>query len=427
MEEFLSFLKLYVSDDVFLGNSLLIVMLILYGNVGLYLLDFYSVVKRKHTAETVAMMALPVVVSVMGSVFAGLMVQVPNPKHLGKFAAALQSRSLNVSLVLMVVIYLLLWAVTFLSFGTFSFGKFALKKRKQEDVLRWILSGILDYCFAAMILVCSGWCSISGESLFVSGREWLLWLYLYAFYLLGCKTVLLAVALFVRLYSVRITIFKWKEGKNPSAFLFRYFVFYQNAIVRNTLLVELGILIPLTSALNGEGWTYEGVGMMGFLWFCGVFVILFSLSPAMNALYKFRAWGEPRRMRELFCHEYFVEEPLCKIEEYTLTRHFLIDNQSPGTFYYWPFVKSVSGWVTDKKGKTRTIYFLEGTNCTISGEETEGLSPIFEYAKKWQEGNVYPYEKGFAVPGKIDNPYTNFIRTLAIILAFILITLPRLL
>lgn len=470
MQELWSFFKLYLDDDLIRSSAgtsewMLLWIVLLYANVIFYMADFYHLVKRKSTAETFAVLSVPCVVSVMGAAMSPLLVHVPAPEGTGRFAKALESGSLNQMLLLAVSIYVILWSISLASqlevLKRNSFlGKLFCEKRTKEDVRLWVLSGIPDYLYAAMMLFFSLWRLAAGQSFFAQGHRLLLQIYLYAIYFLCCKMILLAVSLAVRLYSAKITVFKWREGKNPSAFLFRYFLFYQSAMVRNLMLCELGILIPITVALvsDMEGVSlYDAVGMLAFLWFAAVFVILFSATPSMRALEKFQLWGESRRMKELFCREYFVEEPVFKNDAYTVTRHFLVDELSPCTLYYWPVLENVSGWVMDKKGSARTLRFSDRSYCSISKEETENLAPVFEYAKKWQESNHMQdgvsismqdaanmqhrayiqnlfsqgrntppinqpwWAKKFEEPGAPESAYGNLIKKLAMILVFIII------
>ncbi len=473
MEELWGFLKLYADEDMFVSSftasgGMLFWLVLLYSNAIFYMIDFHSLVKRKSTAETFAVLAVPCAVSFVGAAMLTMLVHVPAPERTGRFAKALESGSLNQMLLLTAGIYVILWFISLasqlevLQRKTF-LGNLFREKRKKEEVRRWVLFGIPDYLYAAMIVFFSLWRMVMGQSFFAGGHRLLLWIYLYAIYFLCCKIILLSVALVVRIYSAKITVFKWREGKNPSAFLFRYFLFYQSAMVRNLLLFELGILIPITAALvsdMGGVSLYEAVGMLGFLWFAAVFVILFSATPAMRALEKFQMWGESRRMKEMFCREYFAEEPLFQNDNYTVTRHFLVDELSSCTLYYWPVLESVSGWVMDKKGSVRTIRFSDRSYCNISKEEAENLAPVFEYAKKWKDSNsmqkdinlqdttkrqnrVYPqslFFQGtngpyinqlwvgspqkmgmkFEEPGAPESAYGNFIKKLAMILVVLI-------
>ncbi|MCM1185563.1 MAG: hypothetical protein NC251_07485 [Lachnoclostridium sp.] len=467
MEELWGFLKLYSPDSLAVKSFLtsggpLLWLVLLYGNAIFYMVDFYNLMKRKSTAETFAILSVPCAISFLGAAMLPLCVHVPAPERTGRFAEALESSELNRMLLLVAGIYIFLWGISLISqlefFQRKTFlGKLFRERRRKRDVIRWVLFGIPDYLYAGMMIFFSLWRLIAGQSFFARGNSLLLWIYLYAVYLLCCKIILLAVALLVRLYSVKITVFRWREGKNPSAFLFRYFLFYQSAMVRNLMLFECGLLIPITVAAlsDTEGADpLEMVGILGFLWLAAIFVILFSALPGMRALEKFQFWGDSRRMKELFCREYFAEEPLFQNDKYTVTRHFLVDELSPCTLYYWSALESISGWVTDKKGSVRTIRFSDKSYCNISKEEAECLAPVFEYAKKWQDNNIAQsntmqkndtqeqakiylqsllsqgqntpsinqpwWAKKVEEPGAPESAYGNLIKKLAIIVVFIM-------
>lgn len=421
MQEFYSFIKLYFDEDYFFNGSMAVCMLILYANIFLYMMDFYALVKRKSTGETLSILAIPCLASICGSAMVSIFVHVPAPGKLGRFSLILESGSLNEKLFLVGIGYGIIWFLTFFSQGRLSSGK-----RSKKEILRWVLSCIPDYIFAAMIFFFSLWHRLTGKSFFTVGREVILWVYLYAIYFLCCKIILLVIALMVRLYSVRITAFKWKEGKNPAAFLFRYFIFYRSAMVRNLLLFELIILVPIILAFNGEDPTFEGMAIVAFLCSCAVFMVLFSAGPVMKALERFRIWGESRRIKEMFCREYFMQEPVYKNADYTVTRHFLIDEQSPCTFYYWPVLKSVGEWVIDEKEYSRTIFFSDGTKCKILKREADSMSPVFEYARKWQEGSEYACEHNSVIL-PAESFYTRLLRFIIMILIVAFMLIPKLL
>lgn len=421
MQEFNSFIKLYLDETYFFNGSLVVWMLLLYANVILYMIDFYALVKRKSKGETLSILAIPCLASVCGSAMVSIFVHVPVPGKLDGFSRALESGILNRILLLVGISYGIIWILTLFSQGRLSSGT-----RSKKEIVRWVLSCIPDYIYTVMIVFFSLWHRLTGKSFFAVGREVILWIYLYAIYFLCCKIILLVLALLVRLYSVRITVFKWREGKNPAAFLFRYFIFYQSAMVRNLLLFELIILVPITFALHDEGWTFNSVVMMAFLWLCAVFTVLFSAGPVMKALERFQVWGESRRVKEMFCREYFMQEPVFKNENYTVTRHFLVDEQSPCTFYYWPVLKSVSGWVIDEKEYIRTIFFADGTNCKILKPEADSMTPVFEYAKKWQEGNEYAHERN-PVISSAESFYAKLLRVIIMILVMAFMLVPKLL
>lgn len=378
MLELYSFFKLYLNVDENIGGSVLVMLLMLYVNSGLYLWDFYSLVKRKSDAETMANMLIPFAVSIAGATLAGVFVYVPPPDKLEDFLNALKEPGLNAALMGMVVGYLVLWAVCFVM----------QKERHKRETRRWMLSCVPDMCFSFMLLLNGVYFFIWKRSAFEFLPPIALWVFLYAFYLLACKAGLLAVGIVVRIYSGRLHIFKWKEGRNPSLFLYWYFLICQNSILRNTFLFESGLLSFLTIACVWDGGTPKLVGHMLFLYLCGVFVILLSIAPVMKGLHRFGLWGDKKTLKKLFCQEYFIEDSLFDNGAYRITRHFLIDEQRPAAVYYWDDLKSVGNWCIDQKGKSsRTLYFYNG-DC-FEAMETEAVEsePVFAYAEKYLSAN----------------------------------------
>ncbi len=434
MEGLISFFSLYLQEEYWFDGSLWLMMMLLYGNTIFYLIDLYELTKRRSKAETAAMLAIPGTVSLMGAALAALFVHVPGLRDLEEFLTALDSLELCTGLFLIAVVYVLLWAVCF-----------ALRRgRQKKDVVRWMLSCVPDACFVLMISICSLYRLAAGASLFRSVSEWVLWIYLYAVYLLSCKVLLFALYLVVQLYSIRLVCFRWKEGDSPSLFLFCYYVFFQNAIFRNIAAFELGILIPLTLAVHGEGWTGEMVLVMGFLYLCGIFTAIFSLRPVMESLDRFRRWGDPRQLKEQFCREYFIEEPVWKNESYTITRDFLVDTQRPAAFYYWRDLKCVEDWSLEEErqksifadlwahrdggGKTlqkggrriRRINFYNGGCFQVTEEEREGSAFVFKYARKWEGVNEEAARRAAQRRSLAMGRYQKLVQRLAIVMVLLM-------
>ncbi len=434
MKGLISFFSLYLQEEYWSDGSVWLMLLLLYGNVIFYLIDLYALTKRRSKAETAAMLAIPGVVSMMGASLAALFVHVPEMGDLEAFLIALDSLELCASLFLIAAAYVLFWAVCF-----------ALqRRRKKKEVVRWMLSCVLDAGFVLMIGISFVYRIAAGTSLFWSVPEWVLWLYLYAVYFLCCKVLLFALFLVVQLYSIRLVCFRWREGISPSFFLFCYYVFFQNAILRNIAAFELGILIPLTFAVHGEGWTEKMIAVMGFLYLCGIFTALFSLMPVMESLDQFRRWGDPRQLKERFCREYFIEGPVWENESYTITRDFLVDRQRPAAFYYWRDLKCVEGWRLEEKcqkgiladlwahrdggrktlekggRRIRRISFYNGRCFQVTEGEREGSAFVFEYARKWEGVNEEAARRAAQGRSRTMGRYQILIWRLAIAMAFLL-------
>lgn len=413
MRELLSFLYLYIDDSNLTADSFGVMFIMLHVNAIFFILDFYGLMKRKSGKETAAIMAVPGILSLVGATLMGFMVYVPKQEELGQFALALQSSRLHIMLLGLILLYGVLWAASL----------YFHKIYKNNRLWRFVLSCILDYVCAAMILICSISALIQNEASFLFGFDRILWFYLHAVYLLICKLVLLAVGLVVRLYCSKLTFFRWREGKNAPAFLFRYFAFYQNAMIRGILLFELGILIPFTIAFIKEGWNLLATGIMGFLYLCGAFVTIVNLSPCMNMLDRFGQWGNSLKTKEMFCREYFCEEAVFRNENYTVTRHFLIDEQMPAAVYYWPTLNKVENWSYDKKGKNRSLRFSDGTCCRFSEEEVLSSVQVFQYAKKHLAGEkISPEgtEKKSSVISAGESSYDKMVKKMAYFLVAIM-------
>ena len=385
MKEFVAFWNLYFDPDAAIGQDFAVVMLILYVSAGLYIADFYQLVKRKSSAENLALLSIPCTVSVMGATLASLLVHVPRPQteRMHLFLQAIRSDKLRAKLVLLTFVWMFFGVICYM----------LQRKRGKKEILRWVISCIPDALCAAMIIFSFLFYRISVKGLFLAASGWGMWVYLYAVFFLGCKTVLLAVGLFMRLYSARITCFRWREGRNPSAFLRRYYYFYQSAILRNVLLFEVGILTFLTVMLvmspplpDERG---EVVMIMFFLYVGGVFVVAVSGTPIRKGLGRFKEWGDAAQLKELFCREYFTQEPIAANGRYVVTRHFLVDVQCPAAIYYWRDLQNVGGWYQDKKGMSRCLYFFKAGMVKFSAEEEAEARAVFRYAEQWMRGNQY--------------------------------------
>lgn len=385
MKELLSFFQLYVDPDAVIGQDFGIVMLILYAGAALYIADFYQLVKQKSRAENMAILSIPCTVSMMGAALAALMVQVPRPgtARIVLFNRALGSEKLQAKLVLVTFFWMLFWFACYL----------LQRKREKKEVTRWMISCIPDALCAAVIIFSFLYYPICGKSLFFAVSEWVLWVYLYAVYFLCCKIILLAVGLLVRLYSAKITRFRWHEGKNSSAFLHRYFYIYQSAILRNVLLFEGGILTFLTVLLVVSpplpDERAEMVMIMGFLYMGAVFVIAVATAPIRNGLGRFKDWGDGGQLKELFCREYFTQEPIAANESYVVTRHFLVDVRQPAAIYYWRDLQSIGGWHLEGKISCRSIYFSQAGELKIPEKDAADSKMVFSYAQMWMAGKWY--------------------------------------
>lgn len=368
------FFRLYISDTTFESNSMGIFIIFFWGTVLLYVLDFYKLVKRKSQVETAVIMSIPTAISVITSIFALLFLKVPKPGELDSFVEALFTPKICLELVHIVAVYVIIWMITY----------FSQKKRVRKDVRKWIISCVPDYCFGMGIIIATV-CRFSvGVHFFTMYNQIFMWLYAYCIFLLSCKIILFTVGNLVRLYSMKITIFQWTEKKNPALFLAGYFYFCQNAILRNALLFELLLLVPLTIAIGSE-WTYEIIFYTWFLYPGAIFVIAGATAPIRKGLNQFLEWGEEGKIKRMFCQEYFLEEALYKDDSFTVTRHFLVAEQHPADVYYWPYLRSVSSEILGKEGNCRELVFSDGKVYRFTSEELVESGEIFRYAQRYMQ------------------------------------------
>lgn len=367
------FLKLYVQESRYLSVDFGLSLLIIYTNSALYLIDFYHLIKRKVTAETVALLIPPLVVAFMASVMANWFVHVPPAGELDLFVDALRSGRLCVTLSLLAPAYGLLWLLTLIS----------QRGRKREDIRRWVLACIPDYCLCAGILLGFAGYLWEGISFFESHGQIYLWLYLYCLYLLACKMALLLTGNLVRLYTMRIRCFRWREGKNPAAFVARFFWIYQNGMGRSAFLYCAGMMFCTTILpVMIEGFSPEFLVTGFVLLECVLIVFGFSTSAVRKGMARFDLWGDSAEVKRLFCQEYFTGGVLYRNQYYTVTRHFLVDEQAPAVVWHWDYLCRVSGISADKNGKCRILSFTDGLECRMSMEEAEASEEVFRYAER---------------------------------------------
>ena len=183
---------------------------------------------------------------------------------------------------------------------------------------------------------------------------------------------------------------------------------------------------------------------MGFLYLCGIFTAIFSLRPVMESLDRFRRWGDPRQLKEQFCREYFIEEPVWKNESYTITRGFLVDTQRPAAFYYWRDLKCVEDWSLEEerqksifadlwahrdggrktlqKGgrRIRRINFYNVGCFQVTEEEREGSAFVFKYARKWEGVNEEAARRAAQRRSLAMGRYQKLVQRLAIVMVLLM-------
>ena len=117
-----------------------------------------------------------------------------------------------------------------------------------------------------------------------------------------------------------------------------------------------------------------------------ILYLLFASRPLADDMARFSRWGNRKEVLARFCREYFLEEPILKTEDFTLTRHYLADERGMIEVFAFDALEKIDGrWVSDsKKGWVRKLTFLDGGCCTISKNDA-GADDIFRYAKQYWE------------------------------------------
>lgn len=96
----------------------------------------------------------------------------------------------------------------------------------------------------------------------------------------------------------------------------------------------------------------------------------------------FDAWGQRKQIRELFCTEYFLMQPVSRNRSFTVTYHFIIDEQDAAGVYYLPLLTDISEWIyaKNKKGKWKMLTFADGRTLEVSEHEAEAAKEMLSYA-----------------------------------------------
>lgn len=388
--ELLSFLKLYINMDNLNATSMLVMLAMLYFNAGCYLVDLYGIVKKKSQGETIAIMLFPGTLAVMGSAMTGLFNNVPATQAgLAEFARRLESGTLMQDFITVLLFYAAAWAVAWNPKG---------QHRDKKAFTRWVLSCVPDFIFAAAVLFISCYRLIRGSSIFGVTKgislkmgfnyDIFLWLFLQIFMILICKIILLFVGSFARAYSHRIP-HSWKEGRNPVRYVVTHFCVCQNALLRGSLAFWLPMLTFFTGLFIREvNFNKADVNMAGMvviiLFMYGGFILVTSviMTKPLNAIFRFWQWGDHRELMTLFCRETCVEAPVIAGGDFTVTKHFLIDEQSPAAVYYLNELASCTGWTFEKNRWVKSIRFRDGQVCIIDKKDPSGEA-VAAFVKQW--------------------------------------------
>ena len=397
IEAFLDFFQLYTMDADYLPDFWL-TMILLYLNAGLYLNDLYNLVKRKSKAETFSLMAIPGVFAVIFVLMLSIFAHVPNlqsiasqDKRLSLLITAIQPQT-NLALLLIVFLYPILWGI----------GLLRQKRHEHGSRKRWVLSCIPDYIAWIILILGIGYHLFFGENILNSVLEnakegdllalygshgtWL-YIWMYGIYILACKEAVLLVGLLSELLLMRIPL-RYHSGQNAVTFVSFYYLFCQNAIFRGISLLEAALVIPLCGVMLREAASpfsdYSSTMIYAAILLLtgAVFVVLITIGPVMRTLSCFDAWGQRKQIRELFCTEYFLMQPVSSNRSFTVTHHFIIDEQAAAGVYYLPLLTDISGWTysKNKNGRWKRITFADGRTLEVSEQEAEAAKEMLTYA-----------------------------------------------
>ena len=397
IEVLLDFFQLYTEDADYLPDFW-ITMILLYLNAGLYLNDLYNLVKRKSKAETFSLMAIPGVFAVIFVSMLSIFAHVPNlqsiasqAKRLSLLITAIQPQT-NLALLLIVFLYPILWGI----------GLLRQRRHEHGSRKRWVLSCIPDYIAWIILILGISYHLFFGENilnsvlenaeagdllaLYGSRRTWL-YIWMYGIYILVCKEVVLLVGLLSELLLMRIPL-RYHSGQNAATFVSFYYLFCQNAIFRGISLLEAELVIPLCGVMLREAASpfsdYSSIMIYAvcLLLTGAVFVVLIAIGPVMRTLSCFDAWGQRKQIRELFCTEYFLMQPVSSNRSFTVTHHFIIDEQAAAGVYYIPLLTDISGWTSPRKkaGKWKMLSFADGRTLELSEHEAEAAKEMLSYA-----------------------------------------------
>lgn len=353
-------------------------MLLMWGSIIFYMLDFYNLVKLRSRYETMAMLAVPLLFSLTVGVLSTILVHIPdigNTQRMSYFAySVLSYRRIYIQLFILFSVYCILWVVTFLT----------QRQRDKKDRRKWIFSCIPDYFLLAAGFITTLFYIFTGRRLFLNFKGfWFLWIFLYAIFYLTIKILLFSIGIVVRLISIRINFIRYKDEMNPNRFVTLYFVFCHSAIARNILFFESLVLIIISAALfTDEGITPEGVLAIIILLLCGVVCVIFSIKPCIEGIEQFSVWGKPDRINEQFCREYFGDEVVFRNKQFTVTKTFLVDEEQTASVYYWPaLIKNRK--IHDKNGKCISLTFKDGREFRIPPEDEKKYEPVLQYANRY--------------------------------------------
>ena len=378
------FLKLYEATELSEHSFGFFYLLFLISGIG-YLIDMYRLLKRKNGWETVLVMALPVCLIFTMVMVVTLMVYVPFDRGQEPFLTAMEESRLWGELLLTIPTYGLAFGLTYL----------VRKKQWQNEKERklWIFSCIPDFVLAAFIAAVGAprlffgidLFRLTGDTLF---SRTLLYVFLYVLLLLLQKILLLCTCVITCIYTKKLTFISWKEGRNPERFFAFWGLFCQNAMLRGALFLVLPLAGGILYASIDDTEGAMGILPVLFMLFiCCIVICRIAMIPYFGARAYFAKWGDRKRLMELFCREYFCEPPVIKGRDYTVTRHFLVDERAALQIWYWEQLKGWNtSWNMDIQGPRKVIRFRDGRECVMKPEE-DPADQVIAYAKQYYEGH----------------------------------------
>ena len=144
--------------------------------------------------------------------------------------------------------------------------------------------------------------------------------------------------------------------------------------------------------------------------------ILITLRPTVNALRSFGRWGDQKTLAGQFCQEFFNEEPVFRTENFTVTRHYLVDERSVAEIYYlemldkWSCVTALAGDNTQnhmskaytvekarRSGWEWMIRFSDGKICSIEKEDRD-VERLLALLKQYREAHQLGMRSSQEIP-----------------------------
>lgn len=367
---------------------------LMFLNIAFYLMDLYALVKKKNGMETFMVMLLPGMITIMAASLFAVLLQLPASAELERVWTQSQSPRLWAELLCLAGLFFALWFLTW--------RLWRKNRENRQNVVSWILTYSLDFLMAALLTVVGGFGLIGGVDLLaLAGRGMAglgynlpLYLFLYGTVALALKTALIVLAGITQVCSMRISRFPYREGHSPTVSFLLYGLLCQNATVRGALVFWIPMLI-FGAWISGEvDRSALKVCFPALIVLAFVLYLLFALRPLADNMARFARWGDRKQVLTKFCKEYFLEEPLVKTRDFTVTRHYLVDERGMLQVFSFDVVKEVKkGWVSDpKKGWVRNLFFLDGGCCVVNKNDM-GADEVFKYARQYWE------REQFAAPG----------------------------